>query len=874
MSVSQELVRFGRELIGRRALEPTEIQRYEPTFQSYVDAYLQFQGQIYQPAYTTTYAGQKVEPVTDSFRGFVDGAYKANGIIFAVSMARARPFSEISFKFRRRNQVGGGNDLFGNRDLEILETPWPGGTTQSLLMRAEQDVTAGGTAFWAREDGPNGDRLRRLRPDWCEFILTAPPDEAVQSDVVGIKYTPGGPWSDNTPQLYLVGGEFAEATYWAPIPDPDALFRGMSWLSPVIEEMQSDKAATVHKRKFFENAATPNLAVSLKETVSPEAFAKFVRTMNEASVGVEQAYKTLYTGGGADVRVVGADMKQIDFRGTQGAGETRIAAAGGVPPIVVGLSEGLAAATYSNYGQARRAFADGFLRSQWRSLCGALAPLVDVPPDAQLWYDSRDVAFLREDVKDLAEVLATNAGTINTLISAGYTPESAVAAVLAEDFSLLVHTGMVSVQLQPPGAGQPGESEPEPEATPEEVFSIKVKDVQTLAGPAAFEPDSVVLAIEAQDLSKLVEAEPEPVEVVAPAAKPGATAVRYSMGMADVDDLIRHGTHNQKSHGNRLGRPENVGGTTGLAKATAALEDKPVQGPERDPRRGTSDVRYGDKVTLVRRPDASRPPAHVGRTGRVADVDVNRVTVEFSDGKEPKVAEVWKPDLIVDQTVDELDASDRDEMDAESDRLQAETRKLRDAEKAAEVAKPEPRTFSTVEIRDILMPDAKDKPHAWTSSASRKTEDHVQMLMDAGVPRDQANQIINDLGGDSSKPWQTYDPAYTLNWRVEREAAEAKEAEFQARLALATPAAYAQLLGTDGTDPLVKSKPVRAVFEAMQASGWTMTGATGHGGYTFSSPDGSRKIQVLAVNGVNIYDERHNKISGVKALAYVNGSPA
>jgi hypothetical protein len=538
MNIGQEIVRFGRELIGRPAAEVARrrpaveaevyAQRFgDPTFQSWADAFLQFQGQIYQPAYTTTYAGQKVEPVTSSFAGYVSGIYKANGIVFAVSMARARPFSEISFKFRRRNQVGGGNDLFGNQDLEILETPWPGGTTQSLLMRAEQDVTAGGTAFWARESGRDGDRLRRLRPDWTEFILTAPPDQAVAADVVGIKYTPGGPWSGNTSQLYIVGGEFAEATYWAPIPDPDALFRGMSWLSPVIEEMQSDKAATTHKKMYFENAATPNLSVSLKETVGPEAFAKFVREMNEASVGVQNAYKTLYTGGGADVRVIGSDLHQIDFRATQGAGETRIAAAGGVPPIVVGLSEGLAAATYSNYGQARRAFADGFLRSQWRSLCGALAPIVDVPPDSTLWYDARDVAFLREDVSDLAQIQATNAGTVNTLISAGFTPESSVAAVLAEDFSILKHTGMVSVQLLPPGAaGQDKpEPDPEPEVTDEELFSTKVKDVQTLAGPAAFEPDSVVAAVEAQDLSKLVEAEPEPVPALAaPGGRPAIGA--------------------------------------------------------------------------------------------------------------------------------------------------------------------------------------------------------------------------------------------------------------------------------------------------------------------------------------------------------------
>jgi hypothetical protein len=525
MSVGQELVQFGRALIGRnvRVIDPEEqhrqqwLQRFgDPSFQGWVDSFLNFQGQIYQPGYTTTYAGEKVEPVTDSFLGYASGAYKANGIVFAVSMARARPFSEISFKFRRRNNPGGGNDLFPTRDLDILDTPWPGGTTQDLLMRAEQDITCGGTAFWAREDGRDSDRLRRLRPDWCEFILTKPPDKAVQADVVGIKYTAGGRWSGGPSELYLVGGKYAEAAFWAPIPDPDALYRGMSWLTPVINEMQADKAASTHKLKFFENAATPNLSVSLKESVGPDKFAEFVRKMNEASVGVENAYKTLYTGGGADVRVIGADMQQLDFRATQGAGETRIAAAGGVPPIVVGLSEGLAAATYSNYGQAKRAYADMFLRSQWRSLCGALAPIINVPDDATLWYDSRDVAFLREDAKDLADIQATQAGTINTLISAGYTPETVIKAVMAEDFSLLKHSGMMSVQLQPPGnpeGEKPAEPEKDPAAEEAAVVKTKADSIVALTG-AQFDADSVVKAVEAGDLSQL--------EMPDPLADPGA----------------------------------------------------------------------------------------------------------------------------------------------------------------------------------------------------------------------------------------------------------------------------------------------------------------------------------------------------------------
>jgi hypothetical protein len=515
VTVRQELARFGRELIGRPSPVVTgEIERmYNQEWQGLVDAYMQFQGQVYQPGYTTTYAGQKAEPVLDSFVGYVQGAYRSNGVVFAISMARAMLFTDIAFRWRRYGQSGGGNDLFGTPELRLLETPWPGGTTQSLLMRAEQDVTNAGTFFVARED----DRLRRLRPDWCEFILTQAPDLAVQSDVIAIKYTTGGPRSGGEVTFYPVnprGGANKDgyATFWSPIPDPDAQFRGMSWMTPVLKEKMADQAATEHKLAFFENAATPNLAVSLKESVTPAQFREFIRVMNEASAGVENAYKTLYTGGGADVTVVGADMAQLDFRNTQGAGETRMCAAGRVPPIIVGLSEGLSAATYSNYAQARRAFGDSWARPQWKSFAGAMAPLLDVPDNARLWYDVSDVAFLREDLKDLAEVQSTTMGTINAAIAAGWTPESALKAVLAENLGLLVHSGMMSVQLQPPGV-QEEKDTTQQDATAE--LTAKVGNIASLAPPGSFEPESVVEAVDAGDLSKLtvVEVEEEEPEV-------------------------------------------------------------------------------------------------------------------------------------------------------------------------------------------------------------------------------------------------------------------------------------------------------------------------------------------------------------------------
>ena len=179
--------------------------------------------------------------------------------------------------------------------------------------------------------------------------------------------------------------------------------------------------------------------------------------MDASHKGVERAFKTLYLGGGADVKVVGANFDQLNLKAVQGAGETRIAAAAGVPASYLGISEGLAGSSLNagNYVAARRRFADGTIRPLWRSACGALQTLLELPdPTVRLWYDDRDVAFLQEDVMDAAEIKSREALTIESFIRAGFTPDTSVQAVITGDFDRLEHTGLFSVQLQAPQPGQ------------------------------------------------------------------------------------------------------------------------------------------------------------------------------------------------------------------------------------------------------------------------------------------------------------------------------------------------------------------------------------------------------------------------------------
>lgn len=384
----------------------------------------------------TTY-GRTVEPVAEDFRGNVNSVFKRNGPIFALMGFRLALFSQVRWVYQQFNN-GRPSNLWSNPSLDLLN----GDAT--LNARMIQDVDLAGNYYGWNFAG----KLWRLRPDWVEVganrELTDP-----TAEILAYRYHPGGIGVARPETIQHIPA--AEVVHWAPIPDPESPWRGMSWLSPVVREVAGDNAATTHKLKFFENGATPNLVFKFPPEKTPAQIEEFKEAVAIKNEGVRNAYKNLYLGGGADVTVVGKDLQQLEFSITQGKGESRLASAAGVPPVLVGFSEGLQAATYSNYGQARRAAADQLLHPLWVSAAAALAPTVAVPTGSRLWYDGRDIPFLRADAADDADIKQKDAITIRQLTDAGYTPESVKSAVMTGDWSVLVHTGLFSVQLQAPG---------------------------------------------------------------------------------------------------------------------------------------------------------------------------------------------------------------------------------------------------------------------------------------------------------------------------------------------------------------------------------------------------------------------------------------
>jgi phage portal protein BeeE len=432
---------------------------------------------IWQPAWaqmggvTQTYAHMRVTEVSNTLPGYM-AALRGCPPAFAAQMVRALVLSQARFTFRRlidRGTTKRKGSTFGGRELSLLEHPWPNGTTGQLLTMMEWHAGLAGNAFVTnRTPG----RLRVLRPDWVVVVYGShqePEDAAMALDgeLLGYAYCNGGvvaPGNGTITGTFnqvhtLLPDEVAHYTA-AGLTNPEGGGIGMSWLTPALRDMQVDRAAAEHKLLFFKNAATPNMVVKGIPATDPNQFNEIVDLLESQHAGVTNAFKTLYLSAGADATVVGTNFQQMDLKALTGLGETRISSLSRVPASLLGISEGLQGSSLNsgNFDSSRRVFADTWVSPTLQDYAASLAPLVNVPSDAELWPDTTDMPILRDDSKAAAEIAQIKVAAIVAAVNAGFDADSAVQAIWPD--SGLKHTDLLSVQLQAPGAGAPPATAP------------------------------------------------------------------------------------------------------------------------------------------------------------------------------------------------------------------------------------------------------------------------------------------------------------------------------------------------------------------------------------------------------------------------------
>jgi Phage portal protein len=456
-----------------RVAEEARLERRRDERRSSIDLWLSeylipavnqftYGGTTYPFGLQQTLAGQRITEIAQTLPGYT-AALRMCPPAFAAQLVRALTLSGVRFVFRNPPwHPSTPRRTFGSSALAPLEKPWRNATTGDMVGRMEWHEGLAGNAYVHRRSvppspsAPTGTRLRVLRPDWVGLLYGSDlepdnPAHALDGELVGYVYANGGFSNPSRIETLLPD----VVAHWAPIPDPENAGIGMSWITPAVREIQADRAVTEHKLMFFRQGATPNMVVKGLPTEIGQ-FRDIVEELEKEHAGVANAYKTLYLSQGADATVVGANLAELDLKGVQGAGETRISELSRVHPVILGSAEGLqgSALNAGNFGMARRIYADSFVYPMLQNLAASTAPLVPVPSDAELWYDVVDMPLLREDAKDAADIVLVQAQAIRQLVDGGFNPDSAVASVVGQSLQQLQHSGLVSVQLNPPGTAQ------------------------------------------------------------------------------------------------------------------------------------------------------------------------------------------------------------------------------------------------------------------------------------------------------------------------------------------------------------------------------------------------------------------------------------
>jgi len=383
---------------------------------------------------TTSYGSPDREAVLPQFASWAQRAHASNSVVFSAFLLRMLVFSEARLCFQALDD----KHLFGNTDLSLFEHPWgPDSITGDLLARMEQDAGIAGNAYiWAP---PGEGRLVRLRPDWVTII-----SELVRVDngtgkpgyyrnKIGYWFEPPKVVTDQGTGYFVPAGEVC---HWAPIPDPAADFRGMSWLTPIVREVAGDDGLTAYKIKYLQNSASPNLLIKYAAKLQDATVDKIRERLTARHGGVDNAFKTLVLDQGADVTVIGNSLSQMDFSNVAAAGSERILAASMVPGVLVGL-EPLRGAG-KGYQESMHKLADLWARPQWRSVCGALGQLITVPAGNRLWFDTADIAALQDGALQRGQTALVNMQAVLTARQAGYSRESITVAVTSGDITKLV----------------------------------------------------------------------------------------------------------------------------------------------------------------------------------------------------------------------------------------------------------------------------------------------------------------------------------------------------------------------------------------------------------------------------------------------------
>lgn len=289
---------------------------------------------------------------------------------------------------------------------KLVERPNPYQDWRTLQSQADASLNIAGNAyFWLKRPGKQGEGLPESiscpRPDQV-YILPDRKTKDGRPGLLGYLYVPegGSPYYDGIP---ILPKDMMHVKLFNPLDPLNGLGEGMSPLSPAAYSIDVDNSVTRFLKLFFERGGVPPYWFTFDMPVSDTTLAELREEIQEMYGGDENWTKPGVLGSGGDVKRVGLTFQEMGFGEIDERNESRVLGPLGVPPILIGTRTGLQRSTFSNYGEARRAFWEDTMKPEL-SLFGAEYRYYLRDEDgAFVAFDYSGVPALQKDVPKLTE---------------------------------------------------------------------------------------------------------------------------------------------------------------------------------------------------------------------------------------------------------------------------------------------------------------------------------------------------------------------------------------------------------------------------------------------------------------------------------------
>jgi HK97 family phage portal protein len=309
-------------------------------------------------------SGQQGHIVIDPFGGranmqgmlFPDSSYET----FALNGFGRNELVYSCIMYKARNIPQGVLRVYGDVKVEPLEQhrlrrliAQPNDTTNEVefLQLSIVHLDLAGNCYWLINRDRDGlpAELWPVRPDLIRIIPSARDPRAWSYGYVLDPTTGAGGRSIDV--IPIARRDLIHIKY----PNPLDAYFGQAPLRPATRAVTVDNARTDYIDALLRNDAVPRSVVTTQQAIDDKVVERLEQRWSR-KFGAANRGRPAFLQAGMDVKVLGLNLKDLEFGDLTGSTEARICMDIGVQPILVGAKVGLDRSTFSNFREAKAAF--------------------------------------------------------------------------------------------------------------------------------------------------------------------------------------------------------------------------------------------------------------------------------------------------------------------------------------------------------------------------------------------------------------------------------------------------------------------------------------------------------------------------------------